>query len=56
MENVRQSRDLGDRERCLDAGADEHVPKPASLHQLADLLREKIGRAVPQSHGRTPPT
>jgi PAS domain S-box-containing protein len=33
----------GDRERCLDAGADEYLSKPVSLRQLTRLIEKLIG-------------
>jgi PAS domain S-box-containing protein len=34
----------GDRERCLEAGADEYLAKPVSLKQLATLLQNVLAR------------
>ena len=36
----------GDRERCLAAGADEHLTKPVSLRRLATLIEELIARGA----------
>jgi signal transduction histidine kinase/HPt (histidine-containing phosphotransfer) domain-containing protein/ActR/RegA family two-component response regulator len=33
----------GDRERCLEAGMDDHLPKPFSLEELAVVLRRYSG-------------
>ena len=30
---------VGDRERCLEAGADEYLPKPVDVDQLFNLLK-----------------
>jgi signal transduction histidine kinase/DNA-binding response OmpR family regulator/HPt (histidine-containing phosphotransfer) domain-containing protein len=41
----------GDRERCLDAGMDDHMTKPFTRDQLAALLRKWVGfdHAFPRS-------
>jgi CheY-like chemotaxis protein len=36
----------GDRERCLDAGANEYINKPVNLVQLADLVERLLGELV----------
>lgn len=33
----------GDRERCLDAGMDDYVPKPISVNNLNDALERHLG-------------
>ena len=33
----------GDRERCLDAGADAYMSKPVSLHELGKLVQQMVG-------------
>jgi CheY-like chemotaxis protein len=33
----------GDRQRCLDAGADEYISKPVSLKKLASVIQELLG-------------
>ncbi len=33
----------GDRERCLDAGANEYISKPVKLHQLVHVIQQLIG-------------
>jgi CheY-like chemotaxis protein len=34
----------GDRERCLDAGMDDYLPKPFTRHELGDLIRRQLRR------------
>lgn len=34
---------LGDRERCLQAGCDEYLPKPLDIRELQAVLREYLG-------------
>jgi PAS domain S-box-containing protein len=38
----------GDRERCLEAGADAYLSKPVSLRGLAALLDELLSRSTPR--------
>ncbi|MFO7661854.1 MAG: response regulator [Chloroflexota bacterium] len=34
---------LGDRERCLQAGCDEYLPKPLDIRELQTVLRSFLG-------------
>jgi two-component system cell cycle response regulator DivK len=37
---------LGDRERCLEAGCDEYLPKPLDVRELQSILRSYLGNPV----------
>lgn len=37
---------MGDRQRCLDAGMDDYIPKPVQLARLKQVLETWIGRAL----------
>lgn len=34
---------VGDREKCIDAGMDDYLPKPVELDKLENLLKKYIG-------------
>jgi CheY-like chemotaxis protein len=33
----------GDRERCLEAGANDYLSKPIGLRRLAEMIQEHLG-------------
>jgi CheY-like chemotaxis protein len=34
----------GDRERCLEAGADEYLPKPVSMRKLLEAIEAQLSK------------
>jgi CheY-like chemotaxis protein len=36
----------GDRERCLEAGANEYLSKPISLKKLAEIIHRQLGIGI----------
>jgi DNA-binding response OmpR family regulator len=37
---------VGDREKCLEAGASDYVSKPVDIDQLLAVLRVQLGRST----------
>lgn len=42
----------GDRERCLQAGADEYMAKPVGLKELVEMIGRKLEGGGRKSEGR----
>jgi len=40
---------LGDRERCLEVGADEYLTKPVNLSHLHSVIKQQLRRVYRQS-------
>ena len=36
---------VGDRERCLEAGCDDYLPKPLDIRKLREVIRQYISQA-----------
>jgi CheY-like chemotaxis protein len=46
----------GDRQKCLDAGANDYISKPVDSDQLLSMLRVWVGREPHTAAGRSQPS
>jgi two-component system cell cycle response regulator DivK len=37
---------IGDKERCLEAGCDDYLPKPLDIRRLRELIRQYLGNGT----------